>query len=235
MRTVLSCLLAVTLATPALAMGYQDDFDLPDGSFPSPWESTGDPRGGGTFLVYDGAFTHVDGGSAYYIRSWWKGRQDLGALYLFRVRGSDWAFAWRISEPNPMAGRCMWLSHDQMSGAWGYTFGEISWATLDPIQYPEGQYMWHNWVSARTVLHATPGPLAGWHQVWINDTSDRHVEIWVDSEQIFDEDREYIPEGLQGLGCVAGGGMTPAFDYLIADWPDLVESHSWSSIKALFR
>lgn len=232
-RAVL-CLLLCMAASSAYGLGYEDYFSLPDGSFPGEWAWTGDSQGGGSFLVYDGAFTHVGGGPVYYVRAEGIGRDDLGAFYGFRVKGSQWAFAWRIS-CDPAAGRCMYLSHDSRLGAWAYVFAEVNWETLDPVEYPEGQYMWHNWTSARVVLHETPGPLLGWHEVWVDDQRDTHVIISVDGEEIFAEDHASIDEGLQGIGCVADGDMTPAFDFLWANWPDPVEPRGWGAIKALFR
>ena len=235
MRMAIAVAVVVAAAAPAWALGWEEDFDYPDGSFPDWWEWTGDPRGGGAFLVYDGAFTHVDGGYVYYVRTAWGTRENLGAVYDFRVKDSNWVFAWRISDSDPMAGRCVWLSHDDLSGTWAYTLAEISWETLDPVEYPDGQYMWHNGTVLRSVQRETPGPLAGWHYVWVDDFVYGQVEVWVDGEQIFDEAYEFIGEGFQGLGCVGEGEMTPAFDFMTANWPDAVEPRSWSVIKALFR
>jgi len=228
-------LLCPTVACAQPAAGYWDLFDLPDASLPAEWQWTGYADGGGSFRVYDGAFTHVGGGAAYYVRPY-RGRRDhLGGCYSFRVLGSHWAFAWRVSYDDPMSGRCLFLSHDDLSGPWAYTFAEVHWQTLDPGQYPGGAYMWNNWTAARVVRCETPGPLVGWHIVDVDDYQETHVLINVDGSPVFSEDHEFIPEGFEGLGCVASGEMTPAFDYLLAQWPDPVESSCWGAIKALFR
>jgi hypothetical protein len=236
MRGILIAMLIGAAATTSFALGYFDAFEYPDGTFPPKWTWTGDPRGGGSFLVYDGAFTHVSGGSVYYFRSDTRdGRPGLGAVYGFGVKGTNWIFAWRITTSDTMQGRCLWLSHDDLWGSWGYTFAEFSWETLDPAQYPDGQYMWHNGTPLRLGHHATDGPLEGWHIVLIDDQSETHAVITVDGEDIFDEPYEFIEDGFQGIGCVVDGEMTPAFDDIGGDWPDPVEQTTWGSMKALFR
>jgi hypothetical protein len=219
------------------AAGYEDTFDLPDWTSPAEWEWTGYSEEGGSFLVYEGAFTHIEGGPVYYYRPYFRGHRNLPGYYHLVIKDSDWVFAWRITETDPTAGRCLWLSHDQLLGSWAYTFAECSWENLDPAQYPSGAYMWHNATFLRVAQSPTPGPLAGWHIVEIHETgpSALNVEISVDREQIFDETYELIPEGLQGLGCLAAGDMTPAFDSIWAQWPDPVESESWGRIKGLYR
>ena len=219
------------------AAGYWDTFDYPDGAFPDEWGWTGYSEEGGHFLVYDGAFTHVEGGAAYYYRmSGWANR-NLPASYDFLVEDSPWVFAWRITSTDPSAGRCLWLSHDDSGGYWAYTFAECSWENLDPGAYPEGEFMWHNATMLRSVQQPTAGPLVGWHMihVWEYGPQALDVEVWVDTDLIFDESYEYIPEGHQGLGCPSGGDMSPAFDSLWAQWPDPVESGSWGRIKSLYR
>ncbi len=146
-------------------------------------------------------------------------------------------FAWRITGSNPAAGRCLWLSHDDLSGTWGYTYAECAWENLDSGEYPDGQFMWHNTTVLRSVHHATPGPLVGWHSVhiWEEGPHALDLEIRVDWDLIFDESYEYIPEGHQGVGCLGGGAMTPAFDSIWAQWPDPVEHSTWGRLKALYR
>ncbi len=238
MRGILVVVLIGAAATASFGLGYDDLFEHPDGTFPPKWTWTGDPRGGGSFLVYDGAFTHVSGGYVHYFRSDNTDRRPgLGAYYSFLAKDAHWIYAWRITTSNPMAGRCLWLAHDDLWGSWGYTFAEFSWQTLDPVQYPDGQHMWHNGTVLRVVHCPTDGPLEGWHYVSIDDESEVRVIISVDSEVIFNEPYEYysVGEGFQGIGCLAEGEMTPAFDQVSANWPDPVESGSWGSIKALYR
>jgi hypothetical protein len=236
MRVALLAVLVAIAAVTASGLGYMDDFDGSDGTFPSEWRWTGDPRGGGSFLVYDGAFVHVAGGYVHYYRqSGGRYRPGLGAFYDLRIRDAHWIFAWRITTQDGSTGRCLWLSHDDLWGSWGYTFAEFSWETLDPVQYPDGQYMWHNGTVLRMAHHPTSGPLAGWHWVSVDDGSETHAVITVDGEEIFNEPYEYIEEGLQGIGCLGEGEMTPAFDLVWANWPDPVAQSTWGSIKALFR
>ena len=134
MRATVVVVILALVTSAAFGLGYSDYFDDPDGTFPGVWAWTGDPRGGGSFLIYDEAFTHVTGGSVYYYRTQTiDGRPGLGGYYRFRVKGSNWIFAWRITEWDGTAGRCLWLSHDDLWGSWGYTFAEFSWETLDPV------------------------------------------------------------------------------------------------------
>jgi hypothetical protein len=223
------------LAQPAA--GYWDTFDLPDSSLPAEWAWTGFAEGGGSFLVYDGAFTHVGGGPAYYYRIAGAADRNLGGCYELIVKGSYWVFAWRISPDDASAGRCLWLSHDDRSGSWAYTFAECSWENLDPEEYPDGAFMWHNATAIRSVLSPTPGPLDGWHTVTIFETGPNalQLDIRADGQPIFDEAYEYIPEGYQGLGSLGSEVMSPAFDSIWAQWPDAVEDESWSRVKALYR
>ena len=219
------------------AAGYWDVFDYPDGAFPDWWRWTGYSEGGGSFLVYDGAFVHVEGGAAYYYReSGWANR-NLEGYYDFLAKDSYWVFAWRISSVDPTAGRCLWLSHDDLSGSWAYTFAECSWENLDPGEYPDGQFMWHNVTVLRSVQYSVSGPLVGWHSVRIREKGPQALglEIHVDDDLIFDESYEYIPDGHQGFGCLAGGEMSPALDSLWAQWPDSVEDETWGHVKALYR
>ena len=95
--------------------------------------------------------------------------------------------------------------------------------------------MWHNGTVLRSAHYATDGPLEGWHTVVIEDGSETHSVITVDAEDIFDEAYEFIEDGFQGIGCVANGEMTPAFDFIEASWTDPVERSTWGSIKALYR
>ena len=234
MRIAIVCLVVAVTALSANALGYEDDFDCADGAFPEEWDWTGDPQGEGAFLVYDGAFTHVSGGYVYYVRNYWKRHRGIGGVYELRVLDSNWVFAWSITDSDPMAGRSLCLSHSEGAGGWGYTFSEVSWETLDPVEYPEGQYMWHNGTVLNSVTFATDGPLLGWHRVVIFD-SDSYMEIWADGDPIIAEFHDVIPDGFEGLGCMSDGVMTPAFDYVRVNYPDPVAQGSWSSIKGLYR
>ena len=217
--------------------GYWDRFEYPDGSFPDWWYWTGYSEDDGAFLVTGGAFTHVQGGPSYYVRAGWGRMRNLPGFYQFLVKDSYWAFAWRISDSDPTAGRCLWLSHDDLSGTWGYTLAECSWENLDPEEYPDGRYMWHNATMLRSVHQPTAGPLVGWHTIWIEEMGPNALEldIFEGSEQIFDESYEYIPDGLQGFGCLTAGEMTPALDDLWVQWPDPAEPGTWGRLKALYR
>ncbi len=229
----------VGLAQGGPAAGYEDTFELPDGSFPAEWHWTGYSESDGRFLIDDSSFTHIDGGAVYYTRRCRDRGRNLGAYYELVVRGSNWAFAWRITSGDPTAGRCLWLSHDDSSGEWAYTFAECSWQNLSPEQYPDGSYMWHNATVLRSARHTTEGPLEGWHtiRIWETGPNAQHIEVWVlDTGYIFlDETYEYIQDGLQGFGALGGGELTPALGSLWAQWPDPVETTSWGRIKALFR
>ena len=241
--SLLALLLIAVLAIASVSFGqgptsgFWDTFDYPDGAFPDWWYWTGYSEGGGHFLVYGGAFTHVEGGAVYYYRGTRWANRNLPGFYEFLVKDSYWVFAWRISTNDPTAGRCLWFSHDDLSGSWAYTFAECSWENLDPGEYPDGQFMWHNATVLRSVEHPLAGPLVGWHTVRIHEQGPQalELEIHVDADQIFEESYEYIPEGYQGLGCLAGGVMTPAFDSIWAQWPDPVEDETWGRVKALYR
>lgn len=232
MKLLLAAALLVVSAACSWAIGYDEAFNDPDGTFPSEWVWTGYSENGGAFLIHDGAFTHVSGGPVYYYLGY--GRQ-LGGMYYLDVIGGYWVFAWRISHHDPTAGRCLWLAHDDLPGSWGYTFAEFEWENLDPGTYPDGQYMWHNGVALRTVFFPTAGPPVGRHYIHIDDTVDGHVTVEVDGVPVFDEAYEVIDEGLQGIGTTGSQPLSPAFDYMQFSWPDPVFEGSWAAIKALFR
>ncbi len=241
-RLLGACLLLVVLAIASVSSGqsgptagYWDTFDYPDGTLPEWWHWTGYSDGGGSFLVQGSAFTHVEGGAAYYYRDSWCGARNLPGWYDFQVKDANWVFAWRISSDDPTAGRCLWLSHDDLSGS--YTFAECSWENLDPQEYPDGEFMWNNATVLRSVQCEAACPPVGWHTVSISEGGPQalELEIFIDHVQIFDVSYEFIPEGLQGIGCLVGGEMTPAFDSIWAQWPDPVEAGTWGCIKALYR
>ena len=227
---VLPMLLA---AAPAEAVNDFDDFEYPDGTFPPGWVWTGYSEDEGEFSVQDSAFTHVSGGPVYYL--WWGPTRHLGAIHSFVVRGGNWVYGFRITDEDPSEGRCLLLSHDDSSGGWGINFAEFEWRTLDPGQYPEGQYMWHNGVALRSVHFATAGPLEDWHYVWINCEAPLRVIIKLDNVVIFDEPYEYIPMGSVGLGSNGSATMAPAFDWFEIAWPCPVEVSSWARVKSLYR
>jgi hypothetical protein len=239
---ILAALLAFAGASQCAAQpaaGYWDRFEFEDGAFPDEWHWTGYSEEGGEFLVYDGAFTHVQGGPSYYLRysGCAKRQRNLPGTYYFLVKDSMWAFAWRICGSGATAGRCLWLSHDNLSGSWGYTFAECSWENLDPGEYPDGYYMWHNATALRSVHHPTAGPLVGWRTIWIDEKGPQglQVDIYEEAQLIFEESYEYIPDGNQGFGSLGAGEMTPAIDDLWAQWPDPVEASTWGRVKALYR
>jgi hypothetical protein len=226
---VLPILLA---SAPAEAVSDIEEFSYPDGTFPPGWVWTGYSEDGGEFTVQDSAFTHVSGGAVYYL---WRGPRHLGALHYFIVRGGNWVYGFRITQDDPSEGRCLLLSHDDSSGSWGINFMEFEWHTLDPGQYPEGQYMWHNGVALRSVHSPTSGPLEEWHHISIDCEAPLRAIIKLDNVVIFDEAYEYIPMGDVGLGSNGSTPMVPAFDYFEVAWPCPAEVSSWTRVKSLYR
>ena len=230
MRTATVILVVLVLASGSSADEFFDTFDEPDGSLPSEWTWTGDPRGGGEFQVQSGTFAHVDGGHVHYFR-----HADVTGVgrYEFDVMDSYWSFAWRITTSDPDQGRCLELYHnDYWGGQWKYSLTEFSWYTLGG--YPQGQYMWPNG-SNLDIVHHTSGPVSGWHHITVVDELDQ-VQVWVDGSLIFDEQVEPIPEGYIGLGSATGSGtMTPQFDNVRFSFNVPVEDATWGAVKALFK
>ncbi len=229
MRCVLVLLVCLFLSLSAYADEFYEPFDGPNGSFPSGWTWTGDPRGGGEFEIQDGTFTHVTGGHVHYFRS-----SDITGVgrYEFDAKDSYWEFGWRIATTDPNVGRCLVLYHNDYWGQWGYSLTEFSWWTLGG--YPEGQYMWHNG-SNIDLVHNWTGPLTGWRHVTIDDDLNR-VEVRVDGELIFDEEVEPIPEGYIGLGSATGSSvLTPQYDNVRFFFNVPVDELSWARVKALYR
>lgn len=203
----LVAVLASSLLAPSVVSGgdFLDTFTYPDGTFPPEWTWTGDPRGGGAFLVQGEAFVHIGGGHVHYFRP---GEVAGYGEYEFEYRDGFWTYAWRISPGNPNSGRCLFLHP-------GFAFGEFEWTTLGG--YPEGQYMYHNGSFTRRVYNTyDPGP--GSHHVRIVDQCNR-VQIYVDGDPIFDEPYEPIPDGYVGLGSDSGSGAGfPSFDNVAYTW-----------------
>ena len=235
---ILLLLSIIFLSAPAVrASSYVEWFDYPDGGFPVDWTWTGDPRGGGSFAVYDGTFTHVSGGYVHYIGPRTApGRLGMGANFDFDVKGAHWIFAFRITPEDPLVGRSVWIAHSDLWGSWGYTLAEFSWENLDPATYPDGHYMWHNGAVLRAVHYPTEGPLEGWHHVSVDDTEEGdELILEVDGEEIFRETYEFIAEGYQGFGYIGEGATELAFDNLFFSWPSPAEASSWTRIKVLYR
>ena len=222
----------VLVASLVLPLTTRADFDYTfggaNGSFPFAWEWTGDPTGGGVFEIQDEAFTHVSGGHVYYILpphicGW--------GPYRFKVRGTDWSFAWRITPDDPEAGKCFCIYYNDYWG-WAYNFVEFDWTTLPG--YPEGQYMWHNGWHTR-IEHHYADPPESWVEVVIQD-SESDIFIWVDDELIFELEVTPIPQGIVGLGSDGGGPMWPAFDYVRWSPGSVpVEHGSWARVKSLYK
>lgn len=229
MKSTLIGLFCLLLPTSGVAGDFLDTFTYPDGTFPPEWTWTGDPRGGGQFLVQGEAFVHTEGGHVHYFRPT---ACDAGE-YEFDIEGSYWGFGWRISPGNPNGGRCLCFYFNDYWGQWGYSFTEFECWTLSG--YPERQYMWHNGSNLR-IVHHWQDPESGWQHVRITDSGDR-VQICVEEKLIFDEPFELIPDGYVGLGSATGSGIGfPAFDNVsFTETCTGVECQSWSSIKGLFR
>ncbi len=219
---VLLLLGLLVVPTCCLAGDFLDTFAYADGTFPPGWTWTGDPRGGGVFLVQDEAFTHTSGGHVHYFKPTVCGVGE----YEFEVKGDLWTYAWRIEPTGPLSGRCLFLH------PW-YAFGEFSWTTLGG--YPEGQYMYHNGSFSRRVYNnVVPEP--GWHHIRIVDEGDR-VQIYADGDLVFDETFDPIPDGYVGLGSDTGSGAGfPAFDNVgYAETITPVNRETWGSVKTVYR
>jgi hypothetical protein len=234
MRLVLLVLLvgACSVVASAQPPDYIESFDYPNGFFPPGWSSTGDPQGGGQFLVSSEEFVHVDGGYVYYVADGWFLLSP--GSFTFRVRGPYWEFAWGITPGNEASGWCMRLRYDDSGGAWGCTLTETHWSTIPG--FPGGRYMFHHGADL-TTYHYAVALGTGWHSVNIEHIS-RYVTVYVDSQALFHVQPTYVGgSGFMGLGASTGSGsMSPAFDDL-SHWPegDPVHSGSWGGIKALFR
>lgn len=185
---------------------FTDTFTGEDGSFPSQYTWTGDPRGNAEFQIYNNQFTHVDGSHVHYFRN--EGIQGSG-VYEFDALDSYWGFAWRIQDSNPDSGNCMRLYHRSIGTGWGYVITTFQWSTISG--YQDGQYMWHNGshITSDTVLTSQ---LTGIHHIKIED-QDGQVQVFADGDMIFDIQFGYDFNGMIGLGSDSGSGsMTPAFD-----------------------
>ncbi len=230
MIRAVAILAVVAICGVAVAGEFLETFSYPDGSFPANWTWTGDPRGGGSFLVQSEEFTHIEGGHVHYFR-------DLDitgiGIYEFDAMDTYWEFAWRIDTADPDVGRCLVFYHNDYWGSWAFSLTEFSWSTLSG--YPDGQYMWHNG-SNLNIHHYDTGPLAGWQHVIIDDQG-THVDISVDGELVFSEDFQPIADGYVGLGSATGSGvMTPAFDNVEFGYGGSpISAESWGRIKALYR
>ncbi len=229
MERLLVLLICVGLSVPAAAGEFIDTFDGPDGSFPSEYTWTGDPRGEGYFEIHDSTFVHVEGGHVHYFRH----ADVCGAgIYSFLARDTDWNFAWRITPSDPTIGRCLCLYHEAFYYPHSYTLAELWWSTIP--SYPEGQFMWHH-ASDISIQHYYSGPLVGWHEIVIIDGG-TFVEVFADNVLIFETFVEDIPDGYVGLGCGNPGVMTPAFDFVeYSHMGSPVELSSWGQLKAMFR
>ena len=228
--------IALVLLSPlvVLALEHEEYFDLPDGTVPFGWVSTGAPDDMGTFSVQSGAFVHDSVGTSHYYYDWCP--NGIG-YYTFLVEGSGWEFAWRISMADPSSGRCLTLSHGEREGQWEYTFTEFAWQVPDAPSGRDTEYSWHLGTPLRTVSVPTPGPLLGWHLIDILDLDPAgppRVEIRADWELLFQEEYAPIAEGYQGFGCSTEPSLTPALDDFIIGWPDPVERSSWGSVKGRF-
>jgi hypothetical protein len=233
MRPLIAVLVVLVSSSICWGIGYWEFFDYPDGGFPWLVLSTGCPQGEGSFAVYDSTFVHVSGGPVYYVIPVDAGWQRMVDVQM-RVRGSGWVFAWKISLWPGSSGRCLWLSHDDLWGGWGYTLGESEWHNADADTCADALLMWHNGQPVQTVHEPTAGPLSGWHEVMIWDNQSR-VLVYVDYELVFDASHSPLWDGCLGLGCTGEGEMAPAFDYVMVDWADAVKPSSWGQIKALYR
>ena len=229
MARMLTMLICLAVALPVAAGEFIDTFDSPDGSFPSEYTWTGDPRGEGFFEIRDSTFVHVEGGHVHYFR-----HADIcgAGIYSFLVRDTHWNFAWRITPTDPNAGRCLILYHNDFYFPNAYTFAELSWSTIPG--FPEGQFMWHH-AGDLSIAHYQTGPLTGWHEILIRDGG-TFVEVFADNVLIFERLVEDIPDGYIGIGCGEPGVLTPAFDFVeYSHLSSPVESCSWGHVKALFR
>lgn len=232
MRTA-TALILIIMCVPIIASSgeFVESFDYADGLLPGDWTWTGDPRGGGEFLVQSGEFVHMDGSHVHYFRN--SDVHGMG-IYEFDAMDSYWGVAWRITPDDPNAGRCLGFYHNDYWGGWTFSFTEFTWTTLSG--YGDGQFMYHNGSNLDIVHYSTASELDGWHHYQIEDMGDR-VRITMDyDELLFDEEIEPIPSGYIGLGADTGSGvLTPAFDNVQYHYASPVESRSWSSIKALYR
>jgi hypothetical protein len=229
MRVVLCVAAVCVCACVSASAGFLDTFTYPDGTMPPEYTWTGDPRGGGQFAVMDGQFVHTTYGHIHFFRP---GEICGEGIYEFDAKDTDWGFAWRIRPDDPMAGPCFCFYHNNYWG-WGYNFVEFGWWTLDPGQYPQGQYMWHNGWHTRHEFYPAGAP-SGWVHVRILDLTD-HVKIWVNEQLIFDLTVVPIPAGYVGLGSSWAAALTPAFDNVRFDPTGVpVTRASWGAIKALF-
>ncbi|MCK4548023.1 MAG: right-handed parallel beta-helix repeat-containing protein [Candidatus Eisenbacteria sp.] len=207
-----TCLLLL-IVSPASA-DFLDTFSYPDGTFPPEYEWTGDPTGGGWFLVQDETFAHAEGGHVHFFRP---GSIAGRGEYEFDYLGDDWTFAWRITHGNPGFGYCL-LLHP------GFVLVEGWWYT--PYGYPDGQYMYHNPWDIRTIESPyDPGP--GWHHVRIVDDYE-HVRIYVDEDLIFEEPVMGLSDGYIGLGSGSNSGVGfPAFDNVGYTWAPPPSGRVW--------
>jgi hypothetical protein len=210
---------------------FSEEFSFPDGSIPPDWTWTADPLGEGQFAVQDSQFVHLSGGSSYYVRVSPEDSMCYQGWYRFDVKDSDWEFAWGV-HGTAQSGSCCRLYHNDAWGQPGFTMTYSEWSV--PPEYPDGQYMFHNSTDL-FIAHSWTEPLVGWHHVEIEDILG-FLRITVDDSQVIFDQSSFNGGGHVGLGAIAGGEMTPAFDNVEhVAYHSPVEQTSWGRMKAMFR
>ena len=237
MRHILAVCAVVALLAPVCHGQFTEiTFSYPDGSVPEWLFPTGDPDDEGAFEVLGGVLRNVEAGSAHYLSF---GYQTDGLSSMtFEAEGTNWIVAWQVALSDPLSGRCVWFSHGERDGSWGFTLSEFAWEVPEGTTFPETAFTWHNGVDLNTWHVPTVGPLSGWHEIEIDfGTTIWVFRISVDRELILGPisvEPFYDPWPSLGLGCQESDACATAFDNIFLQFKSPVQADTWGRIKSMY-